>query len=75
MGWLEKLRIKLSQLSTKLKLKLKLSLAKDLCTNKRARVVNARTHVKTCARAFTTLVCAFVHGFFWWSITIFLAYV
>ena len=36
---------------------------KNPCTNARAQVVNARTRDKTCARAFTTLACAFVHGF------------
>ena len=30
----------------------------DLCTNPRARVVNARTRDKTCARARLQLVCA-----------------
>ena len=35
---------------------------KDLCTNACARVVNARTRNKTCARAFTTRMCATMHG-------------
>ena len=32
-----------------------------LCTNAHARVINARTRDKTCARAFTTFVCASMH--------------
>ena len=34
----------------------------DLFINARAQVVNARTRDKTCARAFTTRTCAFMHG-------------
>ena len=34
----------------------------DPNSNARARVVNARTRDKTCACAFTTRMCAFMHG-------------
>ena len=33
---------------------------KNLCTDARAQVVNARTRDKTCARAFTALTRAFI---------------
>ena len=36
----------------------------DRDSNARARVVNARTRDKTCARAFITRMCAFMHRSF-----------
>ena len=36
-----------------------------LCTNARARVINAHTRDKTCARAFTTLARVFMHESLW----------
>ena len=38
---------------------------KDSCINVRARAVNARAHVLSRVRAFTTCARAFVHGFLW----------
>ena len=37
----------------------------DPCMNKPAQVVNARVHVISQVRAFTTHACAFVHGLSW----------
>ena len=44
---------------------LSLKFHKDSCINARARAVNARAHVLSRVRTFTTCARSFVHGFLW----------